>query len=197
MASWRRLLAQLLCSALIACGIPGFMCSAAAQQAAAQEAATAATNEGIRSAARQPLLVATTDASASPALNELPDSPGATLAKRSAQEQIQQQNNSASVSEAPSSAPQQSAQPEQPAQQPPPQNPQPSTQQPVGTAAAEASHATGVAASQPAGVAIAPAKQHRARTIVIRVGAILGAGAALGSVVALTEATPSKPPGAH
>ena len=70
-------------------------------------------------------------------------------------------------------------------------------QKPVGTAAAEAPHATGVAASQPAGVAIAPAKQHRVRTIVIRVGAIVGAGVAVGTVVGLTEATSSKPPGAH
>jgi hypothetical protein len=29
------------------------------------------------------------------------------------------------------------------------------------------------------------------------VGAILGAGAAVGTVIALTQATPSKPPGAH
>jgi hypothetical protein len=35
------------------------------------------------------------------------------------------------------------------------------------------------------------------RTIVIKVGAIVGAGAALGTVIALTAATPSKPPGAH
>jgi hypothetical protein len=76
-------------------------------------------------------------------------------------------------------------------------NASPDAQKPVGTAAAEGSHATGVAASQPAGVAIAPAKQHRVRTIVIRVGAIVGAGVAVGTVVGLTEATSSKPPGAH
>lgn len=70
-------------------------------------------------------------------------------------------------------------------------------QKPVGTAAAEAVPASGVAASEPAGVAIAPAKQHRVRTIVLRMGAIVGAGVAVGSVVALTQATPSKPPGAH
>ncbi len=33
--------------------------------------------------------------------------------------------------------------------------------------------------------------------MVIRMGALIGAGVAVGSVVALTEATPSKPPGAH
>lgn len=70
-------------------------------------------------------------------------------------------------------------------------------QQPVGTAAAPAPVVTGTAAARPAGVAVAPAKQHRVRTIVIRVGAIAGAAVALGTVVALTEATGSRPPGAH
>jgi hypothetical protein len=112
---------------------------------------------------------------------ELLESPGATVAEagsaptfRAAQDQ--QQAATASQSATPS---------------------QTSQRKPVGTAAAEAPNATGVAASQPAGVAIAPGKQHRARTIVIRMGAILGAGAAVGTVVALTAATPSKPPGAH
>ncbi|MFZ0806235.1 MAG: hypothetical protein WAN03_08640, partial [Candidatus Sulfotelmatobacter sp.] len=62
---------------------------------------------------------------------------------------------------------------------------------------AEAPNASGIAASQPAGVAIAPAKQHRVRTLILRTGAIIGAGVAIGTVVALTAATPSKPPGAH
>jgi hypothetical protein len=70
-------------------------------------------------------------------------------------------------------------------------------QKPVGTAAAEAPNVNAIAASQPAGVAIAPAKQRRVRTIVLRTGAILAAGAAIGAVVALTAATPPKPPGAH
>lgn len=70
-------------------------------------------------------------------------------------------------------------------------------QRPVGTAAAEAPKVSGVTAAQPSGAAIAPARQHRVRTIVLRVGAILGASAAVGTVVALSAATPSKPPGAH
>ena len=70
-------------------------------------------------------------------------------------------------------------------------------QRPVGTAAAEAPKVTGITAAQPAGVAIAPARQKRVRTIVLKVGAIIGAGAAVGTVIALTAATPSKPPGAH
>src|SRR5258708_4941485 len=77
------------------------------------------------------------------------------------------------------------------------QAPSSPAQRPVGTAAAETSNASGIAASQPAGVAIAPAKQRRARTMVLRVGALVGAGVAVGTVVALTQATPSKPPGAH
>ena len=71
------------------------------------------------------------------------------------------------------------------------------TQHPVGTAAAEAPKVTGITAAEPAGVAIAPAKQRRVRTIVLKVGAIIGAGAALGTVVALSAGTSSKPPGAH
>lgn len=70
-------------------------------------------------------------------------------------------------------------------------------QRPVGTAAAEAPNVSAIAGSEPAGVAIAPAKQHRVRTIILRTGAIIGAGVAIGAVVALTAATPPKPPGAH
>ncbi len=78
-----------------------------------------------------------------------------------------------------------------------PAAPQQPTQRPVGTAAAPSFTTSGVAASQPSGVAIAPEKQRRVRTIVIRVGAIIAAGVAVGTVAGLTEATSSKPPGAH
>jgi len=77
------------------------------------------------------------------------------------------------------------------------QGSQPAAQPPVGTAAAGVVPANGIAASQPSGVAIAPAKQHRVRTIVVRTGAILAACVAVGSVVALTEGTSSRPPGAR
>jgi hypothetical protein len=116
----------------------------------------------------------------------LPDSPGVTLAKLQPQNPLH--SDSAQQSSSPASAQPQGQQAQ--TQQQAPQNP-------VGTAAAEPTHAAGIAASQPAGVAIAPAKQHRVRTIVIRVGAIIGAGVAVGTIVALTAATPSKPPGAH
>ncbi len=151
----------------------------------------------------------------SPAVTELPDSPGATrsatlsAALLMSQETSGQQSGAAQTSDpTPASnskasterttVENQSQQP-QTAQPLPPLNPntQPSTQKAAGTAAAESNHPSGVAASEPAGMAIAPAKQRRVRTIVLKVGVILGAGVAIGSVVALTEATPSKPPGAH
>jgi cytoskeletal protein RodZ len=79
-----------------------------------------------------------------------------------------------------------------PAQQPPAQQPA-TPQQPVGTAAAPYEKPTGVPGSKPAGAAIAPAKQRRVRAIVIRVGIVLAAGAAVGAVVGLSKATHSAP----
>jgi cytoskeletal protein RodZ len=123
----------------------------------------------------------------------LPDSPGSTVAKLRFNSALSEQTPSTSNS---SSAPSTST-------APPPATPQSSqsatqsSQRPVGTAAAEPTHANGIAASEPAGVAIAPGKQRRARTIVIGIGAILGAGVAIGSVAALTAGTSSRPPGAH
>lgn len=110
---------------------------------------------------------------------ELPDSPGAEWAK--SQEPASQQTSS-SVSAQDDETKTDSQQ---------------RTQRPVGTAAAEAPKVTGITAAEPAGVAIAPAKQRRVRTIVLKVGAIVAAGAALGTVVALSAGTSSKPPGAH
>jgi len=69
------------------------------------------------------------------------------------------------------------------------------TQEPVGTAAAQPVNTTGVAASNPAGAAIAPAKQRRARSFLIKVGALVGAGVAVGTVVALSSGSPSRPSG--
>jgi hypothetical protein len=70
-------------------------------------------------------------------------------------------------------------------------------QEPEGTAAARSARTIGGPASKPAGSAIAPAKQRQMRSLLIKIGAIAGAGAALGTVYALTRGTPSKPPGAH
>jgi hypothetical protein len=122
-----------------------------------------------------------------PSAAELPDSPG-TVAARAAQSYGQSTNSSSSSSSSSSS----------PTSGNPAQNQaQTSTQKPVGTATADAPDTSGIAASQPAGVAIAPAKQKRTRTLVIKIGAIVAAAVAVGTIVALTEATSSKPPGAH
>lgn len=65
--------------------------------------------------------------------------------------------------------------------------------QPVGTAAAPYERTMGIAASRPAGAAIAPAKQKRVRTILISVGVIVAAGVAVGSVAGLSHASSSHP----
>ena len=74
----------------------------------------------------------------------------------------------------------------------PPQPPA-ASQAPVGTAAAPYEKVTGVPASRPAGAAIAPAKQKRSRSILIKVGLIVAAGVAIGTVVALSNGSSSKP----
>ncbi len=74
-----------------------------------------------------------------------------------------------------------------------PEQQQNNTSQPVGAAAAPYEATTGVAASRPAGAVIAPAKQKRARSFLIRVGLLVGAGVAIGTVLALSSASPSRP----
>lgn len=91
------------------------------------------------------------------------------------------------------------AQPAQPATtttttQPAPQEQKPVTE-PVGAAAAEKAPTAGGAASKPAGAAIAPAKQHQTRSLLIKIGAIAAGGLAAGTIYALSRGTSSKPPG--
>lgn len=125
---------------------------------------------------------------------ELPDSPGA-VQMQSASQQVTGSASSTQPSQQSSSQqPPTTQQPQTTDQSAPQQTP---PQRPVGTAAAEAPSVTGITAAQPAGVAIAPAKQRRTRSLVLKVGAIVGAGVALGTTVALTMGTSSKPPGAH
>jgi hypothetical protein len=91
-------------------------------------------------------------------------------------------------------SPQPAEQNPQPANpQPDPGQPQDKSPKPVGTAAAPYERTMGIAASRPAGAAIAPAKQRRVRTILISVGVIVGAGIAVGSVAALSHGSPSRP----
>jgi hypothetical protein len=78
-----------------------------------------------------------------------------------------------------------------------PDAPKPKTQtEPVGAATAESVPTTGGAAARPAGIAIAPAKQHQTRSLLLKIGAVAAAGAALGTIFALSHSTSSTPPGA-
>ncbi|HTU50994.1 MAG TPA: hypothetical protein VMF56_10385 [Acidobacteriaceae bacterium] len=77
---------------------------------------------------------------------------------------------------------------------PPSQNQQQnSTSQPVGAAAAPYEKPEGIPASRPAGAVMAPAKQRRARSFLIRVSVIVGAAIAIGTVAALSKGSPSRP----
>ena len=78
-----------------------------------------------------------------------------------------------------------------------PEGPKPKPQtEPVGAATAESVPTAGGAAAKPAGVAIAPAKQHQTRSLLLKIGAVAAAGAALGTIFALSHGTSSTPPGA-
>jgi hypothetical protein len=71
---------------------------------------------------------------------------------------------------------------------------QPAIQEPLGVAAAEQIQTAGGAASRPAGEAIAPARQHQYRSLLIKVGVVAAAGIAAGTVYGLSRATSSTPP---
>jgi hypothetical protein len=167
----QKIFLRVACGALFASGLLGAVLPLEAQQAAVSQTQVA----------------------------ELPDSPGVVVSKASAPFQFDGANGQSQISAAPvtPAAQAQPAQNQTPQAQATATQESPTPQKPVGTAAAEAPEASGIAASQPAGVAIAPAKQRRARTIILRTGAIIGAGVAVGAVVALSEGTSSRPPGAH
>jgi hypothetical protein len=73
----------------------------------------------------------------------------------------------------------------------------PQAPQPSGPAAASAVQVSGSAASKPAGAAIAPPKQRQVRSWLIKFGFIAGAGAAIGTVAALSAGSPGRVPGSH
>lgn len=107
--------------------------------------------------------------------HSLPNAPQPAAAQAANQNPNQNQNNNAA---------------------PPPQTSakgQSSSSQPVGTAVAPLIKPVGVAASRPAGAAIAPAKQRRIRVLAIRWGLILGGAIALGTVAAATMGSPRRP----
>lgn len=63
----------------------------------------------------------------------------------------------------------------------------------VGTAAAPYEKPSGIAASRPAGAAIAPAKQKRTRSILIKTSILIGGAIAIATVAALSKSSPSQP----
>lgn len=67
---------------------------------------------------------------------------------------------------------------------------------PSGAAGAQAANAKGAPVAQPAGAAVAPVRQRGHRSLLIKVGLLAGAAIAVGAVVAASEGSPSRPPGA-
>ncbi len=110
---------------------------------------------------------------------------GAQAPDASAQNQLQDpgSTNSASIPDSP--APAASAQQAAPQQQ--------NGNEPLGTAAAPYEKPLGAAVSRPVGAAIAPGKQRRRRSFLIKVGLIVAGAAAVGTVVALSKGSPSTP----
>ena len=74
------------------------------------------------------------------------------------------------------------------------QNAKPQKPEPNGTAVAPQMQTSGGAASKPAGVALAPPKQRRVRSLRIKLGVLAGAGGAIGTGAGLSAASPSHVP---
>src|SRR5580704_9946346 len=81
----------------------------------------------------------------------------------------------------------------QSAQAPQGQQPAPA---PSGAAGAKAATVKGAPVAQPTGAAVAPARQRGHHSLLIKLGVVAGAGIAAGAAVALSERSPSRPPGA-
>jgi hypothetical protein len=129
---------------------------------------------------------------------------------QSQQQSAPQSQPSGGVMPNPAQGPLQPVPPSQPStENPAPQNPESSSeslpatpapqqreqpmQQPLGAATAEGVPAVGGAASRPAGMAIAPAKQSDKRSLLIKVGLIAAAGIAIGTAYGLSKGTSAKP----
>ncbi|MGH9495340.1 MAG: hypothetical protein ACRD3B_10110 [Candidatus Sulfotelmatobacter sp.] len=68
-------------------------------------------------------------------------------------------------------------------------------QVPAGAAGAKAANPKGAPVAQPVGAAVAPAPQHNHRSLLIKIGLLVGAGVAIGTVVGMSAGSPSRPPG--
>ena len=92
-----------------------------------------------------------------------------------------------------------SALPDAPQAQSPQSQPEQTQQQPStppsGAAGAKAAPVKGAPVAQPAGAAVAPVRQRGHHSLLIKVGLIAGAAVAVGAVVALSDRSPTRPPG--
>jgi cytoskeletal protein RodZ len=75
------------------------------------------------------------------------------------------------------------------------ETPQQSPQTPSGAAGAKAVNVKGAPVAQPVGAAVAPVRQRGHRSLLIKIGLLAGAGVAIGTVVALSAKSPTRPPG--
>jgi hypothetical protein len=151
----------------------------------------------------------------SPALDQIPDSPGAVQARLNRPQVLAPGSAIAKPSQSPDSAspptrsgdvpqakpasgdPQTDPTSEKQSSSSEGQEPTETPHQAVGTAVAQPIQTTGIAAARPVGAAVAPGKQRRTRSILIKVGALVGVGAAVGTTFALSQGSPSRPPGSH
>ena len=163
--------AGIACAFLLAANLRFAVPEAQAQSTGGRPAPTEGTNTSSASSNATSPVIAPTPL-AQPAL---PDSPGAVLLQAQAAQQLQLARSVVASKTRQSKG----------------------TRKPLGAAAAEAATTSGVAASAPAGAAIAPAKQRRVRSFLIKMGAVVGAGIAIGTVMALSSASPSRPPGSQ
>jgi hypothetical protein len=131
----------------------------------------------------------------------LPDSPGTLIAKQNdpvaPQSNTSTQNPEAQQNDTqqPKTSSQSNTAPAQNGSANPGASQSENGQQPVGAAAAQLGRTTGGAASKPAGAALAPTQQRHSRSLLLKLGLLAGAGIAVGSVAALSKASPSRPPG--
>jgi hypothetical protein len=169
-----RLANHRLCLSLLVTA--GMISAAVAQEPRAKNGGV---DQSQQPAQKQDAGVTSQTAQSPPGAHPLPDSPGAAQSLAAGEEQSRSEGRQTVPSAL--TAPQ----------------PNGAANQPVGTAAAESVTTTGVAVSRPAGLALAPAKQRRVRSMLIKVGVVVGAGAAIGTTLALTKASPGRPPGAH
>ncbi|MGO8794734.1 MAG: hypothetical protein ACLQLC_07925 [Candidatus Sulfotelmatobacter sp.] len=99
-----------------------------------------------------------------------------------------------SAQSSPSTQKQDGSLPDAPQLQPVPQDEQ-QAPLPSGTAGAKAATVKGAPVAKPAGAAVAPVRQRGHRSLIIKLGLLAGAGIAVGTAVALSEGSPSRPPG--